>query len=62
MDKACFRHDMAYGDFKHLEKRAKVYSSFKGNIWDVDLADVQLISKYNREIEYLLCAIDLFSK
>ena len=62
MDKACFRHDMAYGDFKHLEKRTKVYSSFKGNIWGVDLADVQLISKYNREIKYLLCAIDLFSK
>ena len=28
----------------------------------VDLADAQLISKYNEEIRYLLCAIDLFSK
>ena len=37
-------------------------SSFKGNIWGVDLADMQLISKYNKEIRYLLCAIDLFSK
>ena len=26
-------------------KRQKVYSSFKDNIWGVDLADVQLISK-----------------
>ena len=28
----------------------------------VDLADMQLISKYNKGIKYLLCAIDLFSK
>ena len=28
----------------------------------VDLADMQLISKYNKGIRYLLCAIDLFSK
>ena len=26
-------------------KRRKVYSSFKDNIWGVDLADMQLISK-----------------
>ena len=39
-------------------KRRKVYSSFKDNIWDVDLADMQLISKYNKEIRYLLCVID----
>ena len=43
-------------------KKRKVYSSFKDNIWCVDLADMQLISKYNRGIRYLLCAIDLFSK
>ena len=42
-------------------KRRKVYSSFKDNIWGVDLADMQLISKYNKGIRYLLCAIDLFS-
>ena len=43
-------------------KKRKVYSSFKCNIWGVDLADMQLISKYNKRIRYLLCAIDLFSK
>ena len=43
-------------------KKRKVYSSFKGNIWGVDLADMQLISKYNKGIRYLLCVIDLFSK
>ena len=42
--------------------KRKVYSSFKDNIWGVDLADMQLISKYNKGIRYLLCAIDLFSK
>ena len=45
----------------NLIKR-KVYSSFKDNIWGVDLADMQLISKCNKGIRYLLCAIDLFSK
>ena len=43
-------------------KKRKVYSSFKDNIWGIDLADMQLISKYNKRIRYLLCAIDLFSK
>ena len=39
-----------------------MYSSFKENIWGVDLADMQLISKHNKGIRYLLCVIDLFSK
>ena len=43
-------------------KRRKVYSSFKDNIWGVDLADMQLISKYNKEIRYFLCVIDLYSR
>ena len=43
-------------------KLRKVYSSYKDNIWGVDLDDMQLISKYNKGIRYLLCAIDLFSK
>ena len=43
-------------------KKRKVYSSFKDNIWGVDLAHMQLISNYNKRIRYLLCAIDLFSK
>ena len=128
LDKACFQHDMAYGDFKDLQGRTqsdkilkdkaftiasnpkydgyqrglasmvykffnkkskgsgikneikenqqlanefhkpiirkfrkrKVYSSFKDNIWGVDLADMQLISKCNKGITYLLRAIDFF--
>ena len=39
-----------------------MYSSFRENIWGVDLADMQSLSKYNKGIKYLLCAIDLFSK
>ena len=39
-----------------------MYSSFKDNIRGVDLADMQLISKYNKGIRYLLCVIDLFIK
>ena len=46
---------------RKFEKR-KVYSFFKDNIWGVDLADMQLISKYNKGIRYLLCAIYLVSK
>ena len=43
-------------------RKRKVYSSFKDNIWGVDLADMQLIRKYNKRIRYLLCTIDLLSK
>ena len=46
---------------KKFNKR-KVHSQFKDNIWGVDLADTQSLSKKNKGIKYLLCAIDLFSK
>ena len=137
LDKACFQHDMAYGDFKVLKKRTaadkvlrdkafniaknpkydgyqrglasmvykyfdkktkgsgvtladksaiksipqdeqfaeelhkpivrkfkkrKAYSAFKGNIWAADLADMQLISKFNKGFRFLLCVIDVYSK
>ena len=39
-----------------------MYSSFRDNIWVVDLADMQSLSKYNKGNKYLLCAIDIFSK
>ena len=42
--------------------KRKVYSQFKDNIWGVDLAEMQSLSKKNKGIKYLLCAIDLFSK
>ena len=43
-------------------KKQKVYLSFRDNIWSVDLAGMQSLSKYNKGIKYLLCAIDLLSK
>ena len=43
-------------------KRRKVYSSYKDNIWGVDLADMSLISKFNKGTKYLFCVIDLFSR
>ena len=46
---------------KEFNKR-NVYSQFKDNIWGVDLADMQSLSKKNKVIKCLLCAIDLFSK
>ena len=39
-----------------------MYSSFRDNIWGVDLADMQLLSKFNKGFRFLLCVIDIFSK
>ena len=127
LDKACFQHEMAYGDFKDLKRRTfsdkvlrdkafniaknpkydgyqrglasmvykvfdkkskvsgianneikqnlrlakelhkpiirnfkkrTVYSGFKDNIWGVDLADMESLSKYNKGSKYFLRAID----
>ena len=43
-------------------KKRKVYSRFKGNIWGTDLADMQLIIKFNKGFRSLLCLIEIFSK
>ena len=135
LDKACFQHDMAYGDFKDLAKRTvadkvlrnnafniaknpkyegyqkglasmvyklfdkktkgsgvttltnksaiksipqneqlaeelhkpiiikfrkrRAYSPFKDNSWGAGLADMQLISTFNKGFRFLLCVIDI---
>ena len=46
---------------REFQKR-KVYSSFKDNICGADLADMQLLSKFNKGFRFLLCVIDIFSK
>ena len=46
---------------RKFEKR-KVHAAFKDNIWGADLADIQLLSKYNKGIRFLLCVIHIFSK
>ena len=44
---------------RKFQKR-KVYSGFKDNIWGNDLADMQLISKFNKGFWFLPCVIDFF--
>ena len=39
---------------ENLEKR-KVYSPFIYSIWGADLADLQILSKFNKGIWFLLC-------
>ena len=43
-------------------RKRKVYLPFKDNVWDADLADMQPISKFNKEFRFLLCIIDIFSE
>ena len=40
-------------------KKRKVQSPFIDNIWGTDLADMQLISKFNKGFIFLLCVIDI---
>ena len=54
--------DKLYKSIIEKLKRTRVYSSYKDNIWSIDLADKQLISKYNKRINFFLCVIDLLSK
>ena len=42
----------------HKFNKRKVYSSFKDNIYGVDLADMQFFKGFR----FLLCVIDIFSK
>ena len=37
-------------------------SPFIGNIWGAYLADMQLISKFDKGFRFLLCVIDIHSK
>ena len=43
-------------------EKSKVHSSFIDNIWGANLADMQLISKFNKGIRFLLSVIDIYSK
>ena len=43
---------------RKFQKR-QVYSSFKDNIWFTDVADMQLISKFNKRIRFLCVIIFL---
>ena len=54
--------DALYKPIIQKFKKRKVYSSFRDNIWGVDLADMQLLSKFNKGFRFLLCVTDIFSK
>ena len=41
---------------RNFNKR-KVYSQFKDNIWGVDLADMQSLSRKNKGIKGVFCSI-----
>ena len=43
-------------------KKRRLHSEFRDKIWGADLAAMQLISKYNKGVRFLLCVIDIFSK
>ena len=43
-------------------KKRTVYSGFTDNIWGIDLADMQSLSKYSKGVKHLLYAVDLFSR
>ena len=43
-------------------KKRKVQSLFIDNIWGIDLAGIQLISKFNKVIRFFLSVIDIFKK
>ena len=42
--------------------KRQLYSPFIDNIWGTDIADMQLISKFNNGFKFLLCVIDIHSK
>ena len=43
-------------------EKQKIYTFFIDNTWSADPADMQLISKFNKGIHFLLCVIDIFKK
>ena len=42
--------------------KKRKHSTFIGNIWCADLADMQLISKFDKVFKFLLLGLDIFSK
>ena len=46
---------------RKFEKR-KVHSPFIDNFCSADLADMQLINRFNKRFTFLSCIIDIFSK
>ena len=45
---------------KKLKKKRKVYARFKDNIWAADLAEIGSLSSKKKNVNYLLCVINVF--
>ena len=43
-------------------KRREVYARCKNNIWATDLAEMESLSSKNKNVKYLSCVIDVFTK
>ena len=43
-------------------KRRKFYARFKDNIWAADLAEMESLSSKYKNVKYLLCVIDIYTK
>ena len=46
---------------KKLKKR-NVYARFKDNIWAADVPGMESLYLKNKNVKYLLCVIDVFTK
>ena len=46
------------------EKKKNIFITCNiwGNIWGTDLADMQLVRKFNKGISFLFCVFDIFRK
>ena len=47
---------------KKFKKKRKVYARFKNNILAADLVEMESFSYKNKNVKYLLCVIDVFTK
>ena len=45
-----------------LLKKEQFILDFRDNVWGADLADMQLIRKFDKGFRFLLCVIDIFNK
>ena len=61
LDTRQFAEDLQKTIIRKIEKQ-KVYSSFRDNIWGVDVADMLLISTFNKKFCFLLCINNIYSK
>ena len=59
-DQQLVEEDLQKPIYRKFRKR-KVQSPFIDNIWGADLADMQLISKFNKGFRFLLCVIDVYT-